>query len=146
MGAFCAPVGVLVGALFTAGAGAGWGWLPLFAGVSAFASGFFFWWLIVARRPPARVGSGIAAGIAAALVAHYGTFYLFIVRQNILYWVYGTASSLGEPPIDLWTGLAGAAPFALFSYLFIGWLTLPIGALIGGVYALRLGRSQPPPA
>ena len=145
MGAFCAPVGVLVGALFTGSAGAGWGWLPLLAGLSAFASAALCWGLFVARRPRPTVVRGALAGAAAALLAHYGTFYLLIVRQNISHWVYGTVSSLGEPPVGLWDGLVGAVAFTLFSYLFIGWFTIPVGALIGGVYARRLGRSEPPP-
>lgn len=140
MGVLCTFVGVLVGARFMDAPGAGWQWLPLLAGLSAFASGTLCWWVFVARRSRSSVWRGVLAGVAAALLAHYGTFYLLIVKQNFAYWAYGAVSSLGEPPVDLARGIVGAVALTLFSYLFVGWFTIPAGAAIGGLYARFVNR------
>ncbi len=140
MGVMCAFIGVLVGALFMDSPGEGWQWLPLLAGLSAFASGTLCWRVFVARHRHSNIGGGVLAGVATALIAHYGTFYLLIVKGNIAYWTYGTVSSLGEPPIDLVDGIVGAAAFTFFSYLFVGWFTIPAGAAIGGLYARYVNK------
>ncbi len=141
MGFMCMIIGVLVGARSMASPGEGWRSMPLLAGVSAFASGTLCWWLFAARHLQSNIGSGVLAGAAAGLIAHYLTFYLLIVRQNIAYWASGSTSSLGEPPIDLLRGIVGAAPFTLFSYLFFGWFTIPAGAAIGALYARYLNSA-----
>jgi hypothetical protein len=140
MGVMCTFIGILVGATFMDSPGEGWRALPLLAGLSAFASGTLCWWVFVARRRQSNVWRGVLAGVAAALIAHYGTFYLMIVKGNIAYWTYGTVSSLGEPPIGLVDGIVGAAPFTFFSYLFVGWFTIPAGAAIGGLYARYVNK------
>jgi len=135
MGVMCAFIGVLVGARFMNAPGEGWRWLPLLAGLAAFAGGVLCWWVFVARHSHTTIGRGVLAGVTAALIAHYGTFYLLIVKQNIAYWAYGAVSSLGEPPVDLVRGIGGAAVLTFFSYLFVGWFMIPAGAAIGGLYA-----------
>lgn len=144
MGAMCALIGLLVGARFMDAPGEGWRSLPLLAGLSAFASGTLCWWVFVARYSQSNVGRGVLAGVVAALIAHYGTFYLLIVKQNIAYWSSGSVSSLGEPPVDLVRGITGAAALTFFSYLFVGWLTIPAGATIGGLFAQHLDNTLGP--
>ncbi|EIC23628.1 hypothetical protein Thi970DRAFT_01304 [Thiorhodovibrio frisius] len=59
--------------------------------------------------------------------------------MNLDYLWFGTTSSLGEPPMNPFQGLAGAAAFSAFSLFLFGWVTIPAGALLGG---LMIGRSR----
>jgi len=140
MGVLCAFIGVLVGAQFMDSPGEGWQSFPLLAGLSAFASGTLCWLVFVARHLHPSIVRGALAGVSAALIAHHGSFYLMLAEQNISYWVYGTVSSLGEAPLDLVGGIVGVAPLTFFSYLFVGWFTIPAGAAIGGLYARHLSK------
>ena len=60
------------------------------------------------------------------------------------YWILGWASGLlgNEPPGDPLNGLWGAGALALWSLLFFGWLTLPVGGLVGAVLLVWLRRSR----
>lgn len=139
MGALCGAVGILVGLWVSLTAtGAGYERFPVYAFLAAFAGGAGLWWFVLARQGRYSLRRGAAAGALAGLVSHYFCWYLLILDNNLCFWLLGgCGSSLGEPPIDPLNGLWGAAVFTLGSLLFFGWLTVPAGALIGGLLAAR---------
>lgn len=147
MGAVCCPVGVLVGyILFRDAIGDGWDTFPCYSGTAAFLAPATVWWLLVEKKQLYSVLRGSVAGALGALTAHYLCWYLEIIYYNINYWLLGgPGSSLGEPPIDPLNGLWGALVFSLYSYLFVGWITIPVGSLIGGIYASVLKKKAASP-
>ncbi len=141
MGALCALVGVAVGQWAASLAvGADWALLPIFSGAASFLSGWFCWQRLVARRalPPWR-RAALAGGLAA-LLGHYLTFSLYFLWANIEYWICNLRS--GQPPADLIDGLWGAGVLAFWSLLFYGWLTLPVGGLLGAGLLTWLRRKH----
>ena len=145
MGLFCCPVGILCGLYVSSSAtGEGYHLFPVYAGIAAFITASFFWWLIVVRRNTYNMGAGAAVGALSGVVAHYMCWYVQIISANICYWILGGCrSSLGEPPIDLLNGLWGALALSFWSLLFFGWVTSPIGALIG-VFLVRRQFTEEP--
>lgn len=118
--------------------GEGYEWFPVYAGLAAFVTTTFFWWLVVTRSDKRSVWRGIIAGALSGSVAHYICWYLQIIGTNLCYWFSGgCVSSLGEPPVDLLNGLWAALVLSLASLLFFGWLTVPTGALVGGLLGYR---------
>jgi len=96
--------------------------------VSAFALGTFFWSLLVSRASALRGG---LAGFLTGTVSHLTTWYLVILAL----WITGAKSSLGEKTLGPVDGLAGALVFGGMSLLLLGWLTAPLAALAGVVFA-----------
>lgn len=124
----------LVGGLTVWGmaTGSGYHFFPLSAGLAACGTTAGLWWLIVDRQDSYNLWAGALAGALSGGVAHYLNWYLQIVAANVCYhFTGGCAGSLGEPPVDLLNGLWGAAVLSLLSLLLVGWITVPLGAVIG---------------
>ncbi|MCB0156389.1 MAG: hypothetical protein KDF65_16450 [Anaerolineae bacterium] len=118
--------------------GAGYELFPAAAALAAWGTTAFFWWLIVVRRNNYTLKAGLLAGGLSGLVSHWLCWYLLIVGANGCYWLTGgCASSLGEPPIDPLNGVWGALAFSLLSLLFVGWVTVPLGMLVGAAWVWR---------
>ena len=140
------PISLLAGLFGLAGGASVW-WiargqgyevLPFAAGLAAFGTTAFFWWLIVVRRNQYKAKDGALAGGLSGLVSHYACWYLYLMGANLCYWLTGgCVSSLGEPPIDLLNGLWGTFIFSLVSLMFLGWATVPLGMLVGAIWAWR---------
>lgn len=143
MGSLCGLAGIAIGGYVSLTAiGEGYELLPLFAGLAAFLTGAISWWLLLERPAKYTLLRGGLAGTLAGLISHYLCWYLLILFRNICYWGWGgCTSSLGEPPVDPLNGLWGAAVLTLGSLLFFGWLTVPLGAVFGGMLVMRKGKT-----
>jgi hypothetical protein len=144
-GLLCALVGLGGGGYAVHSAiGEGWQRLPICAALAAFLTGFGLWsWLIERRAVPGRrvsILAGILTGGTAGGLAHYLCWYLLILSANLDYVLFGTTSSLGEPPMNPFQGLAGAAVFSAWSLFLFGWVTIPAGALLGWLMIRRSHR------
>lgn len=118
--------------------GEGYEFFALYAGLAAFATTFCVWWLVTVRWAKRGPWAGAAAGAFSAGAAHFVCWYLQIVSANACYLATGGClSSLGEPPLGLLAGLAGALVLSLGSLLLFGWVTVPVGALTGALLGLR---------
>lgn len=139
MGLFAMFGGALLGGLLAHGAaGAGWEYLPLLAGAAGLLTGSALWWLIVSRKGRYTKWRGLLAGALTGLLGHYVIWYLWILVDNVSYWIGGQpGSSLGEPPVDPLTGLFGVAGLAIWGVMLLGWITVPLGALAGLLIAIR---------
>src|SRR5262245_6801771 len=127
LGAVAAVVGAACGGFVSHTAtGADWGTFWLWSALSAFATTAFFWWLFMERRQRYGVLRGILVGALSGALAHYVCWLLQIAA----------AGKMG--PLD---ALTGALSFTFFCLLVMGWITVPSGALMGGIYA-RIRRSQ----
>jgi hypothetical protein len=138
MGVLCLPIGGAVGAWIAGTAlGEGYDLFLLYAPLAAFLAGTLLWLGIAARRP-GRV-KGALAGFLAGCFGHWICWYLVIAHNRIGHLLTGGfLSSLGEPPMDLFTALWGAAIYSFWSLIVMGWATMSIGAGIG----YFLGRRQ----
>lgn len=142
-GALCAAVGLVFGLVVSLGAqGAGYQWFFVPAVLAAFGSGALLWRVLPERFPRHRPLLGALAGALAGVVAHYVTWYLGYLGFNLCFWLTGGCTgSLGDPPANLLQALAGAAALSFFSLLVFGWLTAPIGAVLGWAFG-RSGRAK----
>lgn len=147
MGLLFTPVGIGVGTYVALTAiGEGYQWFPLYAGIAAFVTATILWRLLIERKQKYTTLSGIAVGALIGSVSHYVCWYLQILVANLWYAFFGTgASSLGDPPMDLLTAIPAAFTFSAWSWFFFGWLTIPAGGIIGGVFCryLRKNRTSP---
>ena len=139
MGLFCGAVGLLVGLwVWNLAIAEDYAAFPAYTTLAAALTGAGLWWLLVARLGLYRPLRGAFAGGLAGIVAHYLCWYLAILANNVCYWGWGGCqASLPGPPVDPLNGLWAAAILALGSLFFFGWLTVPAGALIGGLWAAR---------
>ena len=116
--------GAFAGLVVWNAVGQGWrGFIP-FAAFAAFAVGAVAWrWI----SPLKLRWSGAVAGAVAGLASHPLAWYAFIVAA----WVSGAKSSLSEPTVNPLEAVPAALFFTAWSWLFTGWLTVPIGAALG---------------
>ena len=78
---------------------------------------------------------GATAGAVAGVVSHYLTWTLAFLGANLCFWLTGGCTgSLGDPPANLLVALTGAAAQTFLSLLIFGWLTVPIGAVLGWAF------------
>lgn len=144
MGLFCALVGIAVGLrVWQTAIGKGYHEMPILGGIASFLVGSFLWWRLVARRVAITVKRGLLTGLLIVPLSHYLVWYLSFLTGNFSYWILGQkVGSLDEPPIDPLNGIWAAIPLALWSLLFYGWLTLPLGATIGGILSFWIKRRK----
>lgn len=147
-GALCAIVGVLFGIyVFLNAAGEGYRWFFVAAALAAFGSGAALWRILPERSASRRPAWGALAGALAGVVSHYLTWYLSYLGANLCFWLTGKCTgSLGDPPANLLMALEGAAALTFFSLLALGWLTAPIGAVLGWAFGRWGGPKESPRA
>jgi hypothetical protein len=146
MGLICALVGGLAGLWVTTTAtGDGYGVFIIAAPIAAFLTGMFSWWLLVARPGRRSLLRGAAAGTLAALLGHFLCWYLILVGAYVWYQLGGPWNAIGGPPGNPLVAIAAAGAYGAFSLLFIGWVTVPCGALLGGLLAVVQNRRVEPP-
>ena len=138
-GAWCAVVGLLFGAFFSLQAsGRGWAGLAVAAPLAAFLTGAVLWRLVAARATERRALRGALAGGLAGIAAHFLTWYLWYAGMSLCHLLTGGCTdSLGQPPAGPLVAIAGAAGLTGFSLVVCGWVTAPVGALLGWIYARR---------
>lgn len=114
-----------------------YGYFALAAVLASSIAGFLIWYF-GSHRGALRVstGRGVLLGILSAIVGHHLTW----VFQAWAYYTCALAfnlcrSSLGEMPMNYAEAIIFTAPLTLFSYIFFGWLTIPVGALTGFLFA-----------
>jgi hypothetical protein len=133
-GILCAPVGIGVGVYIRMSSIGDYSEFPYYSGAAAFIAPAIIWHLMIERKKKIGIGRGASAGVLGAALAHFVCWYLSILTAEIQYWIIGRqVGSLPGPPMNPFEGLVGAFTLSLFSFLFVGWLTLPLGGLLGGV-------------
>ena len=137
--------GFIVGGYVAATAiGEGYDLFPLFAGSGAFIASFALWYFLIEKLNKRATTAGVLVGALSGVVSHYVCWYLFILEGNIEYHILGSwTNSLGDPPMSPVYGVVGAMWFTLFSLLFYGWVTVPIGAFIGGLFSHQQRKKKP---
>ena len=114
------------------------GW-QIFVGISplaAFLTGFILWWSLMTLRPRVSLLFGLLVGALIGILAHPVAWYLAIL------WMYfsGETGSLGEAPLNPVEGILYAPVYALPSLLIVGWLSVPLGLIGGGLVAYLQSR------
>jgi hypothetical protein len=104
----------------------------IYSGTAAFITSALLWYLFVYTQTNSGSLRGAIVNGFSGLLAHYVCWYLYIAFVSIQYYITGQpVSSLGEPPMGLLHGIWGASVFSFFSLLAFGWVTIPLGAMIG---------------
>jgi hypothetical protein len=139
MGLLCMPPGLAIGLYVAVNAqGKGYDLFPIFAGMAAFFTSFLFWWWLIEKRKETRKKFGILAGALSGFFAHFVTWYLYILAfylDNTLSKI--ETSAVNPDLLGPLSGLWGAFVLSFWSLLFFGWLTIPYGAIIGGIFILK---------
>ena len=140
-GLLCSPVGIGVGIILrindwgvASGDGYGLGFISS-AGIAAFLAPCFIWYIMIERRERISVSRGITVGVLGAALAHFVCWYLFLVSSYIEHLYLGESTEKVVGPLG---GILAAFTYSLVSLPLFGLVTLPIGGLIGGVYAMML--------
>jgi hypothetical protein len=125
-----------ISAWILAGNTGGW---QIFVGISpvaAFLTGFVLWWSLMTLRPRISILFGLLVGALIGILAHPMAWYLAIL------WMYfsGETGSLGEAPLNPVEGVFYAPVYALPSLLIVGWLSVPLGLIGGGLVAYIQSR------
>ncbi len=118
-----------------------WGVMIYASAIAALILGTALWWLIVGRANNRLILRGFIAGALVGLFSHPVAWYLSIL---VLY-LSGTKSSLGEPTLDPIQGVWSALVSSFMSLILFGWMTITIGAFLGGILGYLQSRSQGPP-
>lgn len=122
--------------------GEGYQYFPIYAGVAAFLTTSVGWYFIIYRTRRFSRNLAIAIGLTSGALAHPVCFYIALIHCNIQYWFWRECSSLGEPPINLIFGLFTSFVPSIFSLIFFGWITIPLGAIIGFGFSYFLNKSS----
>ncbi len=143
MGLFCCPIGISIGIYISISAiGSGYELFPLYAGFASFLTPFGFWYILIETHRTYRISLGIAAGILSGIISHYVCWYMLIASANIQHYFFNSfQSSLGDPPMNFIEGFSGSLGLTYFSLLFFGWITIPTGGTIGGIFCWHLKRN-----
>jgi hypothetical protein len=115
-----------------------WAYFTLFAGLaSMFTSAAV--WAVFSRGIMPGIWRGAGMGALTGVLSHPVTWYLASLHN------FFTVSPVhtGSEPLDPISALAGSVTFSLWSLLLTGWLTIPVAAGLGALYA-RIKRENGP--
>lgn len=98
------------------------------------------WWLMLRLDPQITVWRSAVVGAVIGLAVHPPIWYLEIVFHD---WSNTPLQALGD--LNLWEALLITPVLTLLTWLFLGWLTVPFGALLGaGIAYFELGILKMP--
>lgn len=115
------------GIFFGAAVGRGWGIMIPCSAIAASITGGLLWrWL---HRPHAKPTSirGFWIGALAGLVSHPIAWYLALVWN----YFFGEGGLASDQPLNPLQAIPGALVFTLWSIPLAGWLTIPLGGMVG---------------
>ena len=129
-------IAYLLDARFSSQEKGDWYLFAIASGAAAFGVSFLFWRIFCRSRPKISGRRGALVGMLTGVFAHPVAQYLMIV---ILY-ASGARSSLGDRTVNPLAreALAGAFLYAGMAILFTGWLTVPVGGLLGWILGKAL--------
>lgn len=104
-----------------------WQALTFAAPAAAFLLGVALWRLLVLHYTGRLWLRGAIAGGLTGLLAHPLAWYL----ASLYFFFSGASSSLGEPALNPLEAIPASLLYALLSLLAAGWITVPLGALVG---------------
>lgn len=133
-GAVCAVFGVACGIVVAIMAGKNTDYRFFFvpAGIASFLVGAFNWWLFIGWKSKVTIRRGILAGLLAGIGGQYVCWLLTLWGAWIA-WKLGLFTT--HDVMDPLMAFSGAAAFSFFSVLIMGWITVPGGAMLGGLFA-----------
>jgi hypothetical protein len=116
-------------------AGAGTALYPVFGLLSALISGTALWQALVARHVTPSLIRGALVGGLTGVIAHPLCWYLMICWNRASIASGHTSPVAGDEPLGPLTGIPAAFLLSLASWLIVGWITVPAGAVVGLVNA-----------
>lgn len=122
--------------LFLRDAVGDWRGMLIAAPLTAFFCGLVCWGIFIARGHKAGFWRGVWVGALVALLSHPLVWY-----GSILYF-YLTGEPRTLNPLE---GLLASLVYALFSLVFVGWLTVPAAAITGGLLAYAQAKLESSP-
>lgn len=120
----------------------GYDYFPIFSGLSSFIVTFLIWKYIVLRREQTTLFAGGFAGFIIVLLSHHLTLYFLTVVIYIQIKFFNFPMSVGGEPIDPIQGIYLIYPMTIFSYILPGYITIPLGTIIGCIYIKLQNRSK----
>jgi hypothetical protein len=113
-----------------------WQMLIFTSTVAAFIIGTLLWRLFFSPGRKPAVLKGLGVGALVGFLSHPLAWYLTLV------WVYieGRTGSLGDRTIDPLNALWASFAYSAFSWLIVGWITVPVGGAVGGSLAYVAGQ------
>ncbi len=108
-----------------------WQEMLVAAPLAAFGCGMVCWGIFMARGQKLTFWRGVWVGALVGLLAHPLAWY-----GSVLYFYLSGEPNTLNPVEGVWASLL----YALFSLIFIGWLTVPVGAVVGGFLAYAQAR------
>ena len=117
--------------LFLKDAAGDWRGMLYAAPLTAFFCGMVCWGIFMARGQKVSFWRGVWVGALVGLLSHPLAWY-----GSILYFYLA-----GEPhTLNPLEGLWASVVYSLLSLLFVGWLTVPVGAIVGSLLATAQAR------
>jgi hypothetical protein len=111
---------------------------PLIASLASALLGPALWWRMIIKPGRLSVRRGIAVGALAGIIAHPIVWYAALALAYLTGRPTVATTILVTNPLQ---DLLSAIVLAIFSVLFVGWLTALIGGVVGGVIALLQSMS-----
>ncbi|WP_078129822.1 hypothetical protein [Leptospira alexanderi] len=127
----CSIIGLVVGLVIAFTAVGDYKTFPIYSTLAAFSTSYVVWNLFVERKENYNVIRGIILGILIVVLSHHLTFYFVIISENIKYWILDFKSLTNKTPMNPFIGFFAVSLGTLISLFVCGWITVPIGALLG---------------
>jgi hypothetical protein len=106
------------------------------APIAGLLVGLPIWWRFIAKPGHATIRRGIFLGILSGLVAHPVAWICFMVLSSLLGLDFTPSQSLP----DFLSLLQGVIPFSLFGLVYVGWITVAVGGIAGGLLIVFMRR------
>ena len=122
----------------TRGSSADWHITAPCAALGTFLIAMLAFWLLLGLGQRLRIWVGVVAGLVAGVLAHVVSWYFILVAAYLLGW----RSSLGDAPVNPLQAVIACWVYAAASLLLVGWVTIPLSAVFGGVFAFIARNMQ----
>lgn len=105
----------------------GWSQMIIATGIAAFLSTFLLWKKLILQHPHPSIWRGALVGALISILSYPISWYLVLLYSFFT----GATDSLGEKTVNPLESIAATFIMSFASFVFSGWLTVPIGAIVG---------------
>lgn len=138
MGCLCGIIGFIIGIFFyfIADKGVYFDNFWIYSTISSSVCGSIIWYFFVIKKN--KYERGVMSGLIISISSQYILWYMKMVERIFCFYFTGNCTnSFGESPPNIFSSLYISAMLLLISLLSFGWVTLPLGGVLGGIMAKR---------
>ncbi len=127
-------IGLLIGLYISNPFTNDWRYFYLFSSFSGFITTALLWQLFIEKSKRRSLIKAVFIGLLTGILSHYVCWYLQLSGYYFYDLFFGIDAAANAKPVHPFQGLLYAFVLTLYSLMLFGWITVPAGMVLCGIF------------